>query len=168
MAINLPARGIELVSGFCSGTMVNRDEVLVDIRSINKSVDLRQVDMFAFDNSMNIVNTKLVSTVEDFSAQNWAIDLSSGHHIECAETTILFDMELHWRHVCNLREGDQLVGVVMDESGMHGEPFYVLRSYRKPASLAEPVYYFETVHHNMLLPHFNEEKKQLTFICTHQ
>lgn len=168
MAVNIPARGIELTSGFCAGTMVNKDEVLIDIRSINKSLDLKQINMFALDNSMNIVNTKLMSTVENYSAHNWVIDLSSGHHIECVDTTILFDMELHWRHVSNLREGDRLVGVVMGESGMHGELFHVVRSYRKTFALAEPVYYFETTHHNMLLPHFNEEKKQLTFICTHQ
>lgn len=168
MAVVIPGRGVELLSGFCAGTMVNRDEILVDIRSINKSISLQQVDMFAFDNSMNIISTKLISTVEDFSAQNWVIDLSSGHHIECVDTTIFFDMDLHWRHADNLREGDRLVGVVMGESGMYGEPFYVIRSYRKQATLAEPVYYFETIHHNMLLPNYNEQKNQLTFICTHQ
>lgn len=168
MAIRIPFSGLELMSGFCAGTMISRGEELVNIQAVNKTVGAQQLEMFAFNNRMDIINTFLQSTIEDFSADNWVLDLSNGLHLECVDSTILFDANLKWRHADNLRPGDKLVGAVVDESGVHGEFFHVVKSYRKQITLAEPVYYFTAQHHNMLLPHFDEEKKKLTFICTHQ
>ena len=168
MAIRMPNKGLELVSGFCAGTKVSDGEALVDIQSINKSVRLSQPEMFAFNNQMDIINTHLVSTVEDYSSDIWVLDLSNGLHLECVDTTTLFDMNLNWRCAGWLKPGDKLVGAVVDGAGLHGEPFHVVKSYRKSSTLAEPVYYFEAEHHNMLLPHFDEGKGKLTFICTHQ
>ena len=167
MSIFLSGRGIELKSGFVSGTYINNGEVMVDIHSV-KNYPGAQVEMFALNNQMDVINTVLVSVTEDYTSDIWCLDLSSGHHIECVDTTIFFDMNLKWRTARSFSEGDKLVGMIVEESNMHGEPFFVTKSYKKPASLACPVYYFETIHHNMLLPHFSESEKKLTFICTHQ
>lgn len=158
--------GINLRSAFVSGTKVNSGELMVPIETLRGVVI--PVDAFALDNEMNIKETVFGMVLENYSNAIWCLKLSTGMYIECVESTAFFDMDLKWRTARSLQEGEKLVGVVMDESGMHGEPFHVLKSHKKDISLAQPVYYWQSDLHNLLLPHFDESKKRLTFICTHQ
>lgn len=158
---------IQLVSGLSADTPLLIDEDVKSIRSLYLQTGVSPT--FAFNDQICMINTRIQGIPKEIYLNDlYDISFSNGFHMTCTPSTCVLGIN-GYRHVDQMVVGEMVVGSIYNADGsIKLDTFTVDHVSKSYKMIAEPVYYFVSEHHNILLPQYSPENSIISFICVHQ
>ena len=169
MVNNQPQRiEIQLNSGLTADTPLIIGDDLKNIRSLflgaNSIFPTYGVDQKGVPCETNITSIPK----EVYADELWELKFDNGLHLTCTPNTLIYSFGYGYKPVKDIVVEESVVGTFLKDGQMKNRLFDCTHSHKSIKVLKEPVYYFITESSTLLLPHYNEELSELSFVVLHQ
>lgn len=159
---------VQLVSGLSADTPLLIDQDVKSIRSLYLQTGVSPT--FAFNDNAQPIMSHIQGIPQEVIVNDlYSISFSNGFHMTCTPSTAVLGAN-GYRIVSELVDGENILGAVYNhETGAISNDIFVVDHVSKSYKMiAEPVYYFLSEHHNILLPYYTPDSNIISFICVHQ